>query len=256
MKTSLRFTKNYSLFDRCLENRPVDLTHRKDLRNSMAVHGWIPAYPMHVVRNKFGRMSIRDGQHRFEISKELGLAVCFVECEDAADISEINNSQRKWFVSDYAGTWAQRGLKDYIELVEFCDKHKMPVSQGAAILSGTVIFNNIKAAYVSGVWKIKDRAFAEQVVALRSETKRINPRVCNNSFLDAISGCCRCAEFDAARFVHNLNKCPEKLVAYGTRDGMLAMIENIYNFGRRDLYPLKIEVEKEMRRRNPAIKKP
>jgi hypothetical protein len=215
----------------------------------MESYGWVKAYPMHVARNTNGRLIIVDGQHRFEIAKELGLPVWFVETENHVDVVVINNSQKAWSFRDYAGSFAQRGSKDYQKLLDFADKHSIPVSAAVSMLSGTCSSNR-NESYKSGKWHIEDEQHANKVVSIYitvcKYTKALGRDVC----IGAISACCRISGFSVDRMISQINRCPEKLMQFSTSDAMLTMFEGIYNFGRRDIQPLKIEAEKITRARS------
>lgn len=249
MSTALRSSKDYGMFDRSKENRPVELGNRRILRSSMELHGWVKAYPMHVTRGANNRLVIIDGQHRFEIAKELGIPVWFVETENHVDVAMINNAQRKWAYRDYAGSFAQRGNQEYIKLLEFADRHQIPVLSAVTMLSGTSSSNK-DDAYKSGTWKISSTGFADRVVIIFNEIKKFNKAVCKENLITSISTCCRVYGFQDARMIQAVNRCPEKLMTYSTSSALVEMLEDIYNFGRRDIFPLKIEAEKILRQRS------
>ena len=254
MSSVLRSTKDYGMFDRSKENRPVELSTRRVLRGSMEKYGWIKAYPMHVTRGNNGRLVIIDGQHRFEIAKELSLAVWFVETENHVDVAEINNAQKKWACKDYAGSFAQRGNSEYVKLLQFADKHSLPVMSAISMLSGTSSRNRDEV-YKSGKWKIDSLGFAERVVSIFNTVKRYDRNICKENLITAISTCCRITGFQDERMIHSINRCSDKLRPYSTSSAIMEMFEDIYNFGRRDIFPLKIEAEKVLRKRNIMFSK-
>lgn len=63
---------------------------------------------------------------------------------------------------------------------------------------------------------------------------------------------CRLDGFDAARLLAGVERCREKLVSYSTREAYLEMIEEIYNFGRRQLVPIKVNALNAMKSRSAA----
>jgi hypothetical protein len=256
MRSSLTSTKNYDLFFRSRENRPVHIDKHKNLRKSMDKYGWIPAYPMHVVRDAAGRLVIVDGQHRFEIAKELGLAVWYVVGDESVDVAVINNGQKPWKIPDYVGSFQQRGIADYVKLQAFVEKHKIPLSTAIALLSGTVSYGNVKDAFTQGRFKIIDEAYATRACFIVNAIRKYNRRSVSSNLIDAIAACCRVDYFDVDRLVNGIERCPEKIVSYSTRAAMLAMLEEIYNFGRamKNHKPLKIDAEKAMANRNAAKK--
>jgi len=49
--------------------------------------------------------------------------------------------------------------------------------------------------------------------------------------------------------ISNAGRCREKLVSYSTKEAYLDMLEDIYNFGRKNLLALKISAQQAMRDR-------
>lgn len=256
MKQSLTKTGNYKLFNRSRENRPVDINRRSNLRKSMEQYGWISAYPMHVVRDDKGNLVIVDGQHRFEIAKELGLSVWYVVTDSSVDVAVINNSQKTWTNSDYAGSFAQRGNKQYERLIAFASEHKISVSCAARLLAGTITFNNVSEAFKNGSWKITDEEFATNVCSILNVFSKYGLNYNNRNMVDSVAACCRVKSFSSQRLIHAVGRCPEKIVRYSTREALLGMLEEIYNYGlgEKSKIPLKFQAENAMRSRNPARK--
>jgi hypothetical protein len=250
MATSITATKNYTIFDRSRENRPVNLSNRHRLRESMNEYGWLKAFPMFAQRAANGRLVIIDGQHRFEIAKELGIAVCYIVDETEVDVVKLQGGA-SWVPKDYAGSFAQRGFKDYERVIEFADRHRIPLSTAAALLAGTVSFGNVAAAFRNGSYKVKDELFADQVATIFSLMHSYGRFTSKQSYVDAIASCCRADGFNVRRFVNNMKRCPEKLQPYATRDAVLAMMEDIYNYGQGNRFGLKAAAENAMRVRNP-----
>jgi hypothetical protein len=254
MSTSIASTKNYSLFDRSRENRPVNLSNRHRLRASMKEYGWLKAFPMFAQRTTNGRLIIIDGQHRFEIAKELGVAVRYIVDETKVDVVKLQGGA-SWVPKDYAGSFAQRGLKDYERVIEFAEKHNVPLTTAAALLAGTVCFGNVNTSFRDGSYKVKDELFADRVATIFSHMNAYGRFTSKRSCVDAIAACCRVGFFDVRRFLNNVKRCPEKLQPYATRDAVLLMMEEIYNYAQSKRVGLKAAAENAMRTRSAVGKK-
>lgn len=251
-KPTLRATKDYGLFTHSRDNRPTDLSNRKGLLESMQKYGFLPAYPIHCVRARDGKMEIRDGQHRFAMAQKLGLPVWYVVLADDVSVPEINNTQKAWTPLNYAQCFAAQGNQHYADLIEFAKKYAVPVTLAAAILAGTACPHNIRAAFASGEFVIKTPARAHSIAHVFSALVKLNRSVRNARLLEAIYAVSHIKEVEMQRIVEGATRCPEKLVAYGTKDGYLEMLEELYNFGRRVRVPIKIPAENAMKERNPA----
>lgn len=246
----IQATKNYRMFERSSDNRPMDIKKHRKLEQSMKTYGFLQCFPIVVRRNEKGKLIIKDGQHRLSIAESLNLTVYWVEEEVDFDIAEINSTSKTWQLRDYAQKYAANGIKDYQEGIEFADQHHLNIGTSFALLAGTVSFSNINDQFIDGTWKIKDRPWADAVAGIYAPMVEIAPAIKNARFIEACMGCCRIKEFDAKRLIRNAGRCREKLVSYSTKDAFLDMIEHVYNFGHTKLLGIKALATMEMRGRN------
>jgi len=253
MTPKLQVTKDYRLFERCSDNRPLNESKHKRLRKSMEEYGFLPAWPIACVRNGDKHLVVRDGQHRLAFAETLGLPVYFVVVDAAFDISKINNTQVIWSVRNHAEMYAAQGKKVYQEGLEFADRHGIPIGTAFCLLAGTTSFGNLYHAFKDGTIRIKDRDWAELVGAIYSHLVAAAPRVRNARLIEACMAVARVPDFDVQRLLSGIDRCREKLVPYSTKDAYLEMLEEVYNFGRKHLVGLKIAAIQAMRDRNAAV---
>ena len=244
-------TKDYRLFERSDKNRPLNLGKHKRLERSMKEYGFLACFPIVCSRNGEKHLVVKDGQHRLAIAEALALPVYWVEETIDFDVAVVNNGQLVWVPRDYALSWAARGDEAYKEGIEFSEAHRLPVAVAFGLLAGTVTYRNIWPDFIAGKFKIKDRPYAERVASIYSATVAMAPRLRNARFIEACMAVCRVESFDLSRFIQGLDRCRDKLVPYSTRDAYLDMIEAVYNFGRKNLSPLKVSAAQAMRDRNP-----
>lgn len=245
-------TKNYRLFARSNANRPLDMKKHRKLEASMKKYGFLPCFPIVCHRNGDKALTVKDGQHRLSLAETLGIPVHYVEEAVDFDTAEVNETQKVWNIRDYAMTHAANGSKAYQEGLDFADQYGLSVGIAFAMLAGKCNFSNVGDSYRNGSFKIKDRDWADRVAGVYSPIVEMAPVVRNVRFLEACMAVCRVEEFDAARLIHSAGRCRDKLVSYSTRDAYLAMLEEVYNFGRQRLFGLKIAAAMAMRERNPA----
>jgi hypothetical protein len=255
MNYRLMHTRKYDLFSFVGENRPVDLSKRRSLRESMGKYGFIPAYPLHCKMDDAKRLTIRDGQHRLAVAQELGLPVWYVVCVDDASIPLINSTQKRWSVADYAGSYAKQGNKHYQELLDFHRQHGIALSMAAAILADTGSAGNTQAAFRDGLFVVKSRELADRIARLFVAITATEPACKTYLLVQTLYAICRVEGMDDDRLISNVRRCPELLRKYGSREGYLDMLERVYNYGRHTRYALKIEAENAMRARNASIAK-
>lgn len=245
-------TKSYTLFHRSTDNRPLDLKKHARLMESMRKYGFLKSFPVIVVRDANGRLVLKDGQHRVAIAESLGLSVFYVEEKIDFDVAEVNCAAKTWVPKDYAMKHAANGLKDYQEALEFAERFGLPVLAASSLLAGIVSGTNI--AFYEGRFKIKDRKLATEVASLYVGMAALSPKLKKHQFMHACMSVCRVPGFDANRMLGGAERCREKLVSYGTCEAFLGMMEEIYNFGRKTLVPLKMQAAAVMRARNPSKK--
>lgn len=246
----INVTKNYGQFIRSEENRPVDLKRHRKLVESMKEYGFIPEFPIVCVRDKDDRLIVKDGQHRLAIAFQLGIPVFWVESDIQFDTAKINCTSKTWVAKDYANTFAMSGKVDYQEGIDFAAQHGIPVTIAFSLLGGTVSWGNVSGAFFAGEFKVTDKRWAGSVAGIYKVLSGLSSKVRNSRFIAACMAVCRVEGFDPKRLLSNAERCPDKLLSYSTRDAYLEMIEDIYNFGRAKLVPLKIEALTAMRERS------
>ena len=114
-------THDYSLFRMMPGNREVLELRKKRVRDSLKKVGQI-AIPI-VVNEKF---EIIDGQARFEVFKEDGLPVYYIQIDGLAipECMALNTASTGWNLQDYIDSGVTAGHKSYIMLKELREKHK------------------------------------------------------------------------------------------------------------------------------------
>jgi hypothetical protein len=244
-------TKNYRLFQRHSDdNRPLNLKKHSKLADSMKRYGFLRCFPIVVMRDKDGKLIVKDGQHRLAIAEELGLTVYWVEEEVDFDVAVINCAAKVWGIRDYAQKHAANGSKAYQDGLDFADQHSLTVGTAFALLAGTTSFTNCQEQFIDGTFKIKDRAWAESVAGIYGPLAMMAPAMKNARLIEACMSVCRVADFDQRRLISNAERCREKLVPYSTKEAYLDMLEAVYNFGRSKLVGLKAAAMMAMRERN------
>lgn len=248
-------TKNYRLFTRhSNENRPLDAPRHKRLLESMKRYGFLQCFPIVCFRDKNGNLVVKDGQHRLSFAETLGIPVYWVEEDVDFDVAVVNCTAKIWVLRDYARKHAANGIRDYQEGIDFADQHGLPIGTAFALLAGTISFNNCQEHFVDGTFKVKDQSWADAVAGIYGPLVALSPVLKNARFIEACMAACRVPTFEPKRLVSNAERCREKLVSFSTRDAYLDMVEQVYNFGRKQLLGLKALATMAMRERNIVAK--
>lgn len=250
----LQVTKNYSLFNRSDDNRPLDLSEHKTLKQSMQRYGFIPSQPMSVVRHR-GKLVVKDGQHRLAFAEELGLPVYYVVDDADWDIATVNSTPKSWTPLHYALKFAANGLQPYVELLTYFDRHPISIGICIGLLSGSVKWTHFRGQFQSGQFEIRDREWADNVANLYTALIAQSPSVKGKGCLNACMAVCRVDKFDAKRLLRGASRRREKLVSYSTRDASLVMFEELYNLNQKKRVPIKFLAEEAMAKRNAVTPK-
>jgi len=104
-------TDNYKLFQYSKFNRNILL---RDEMIEQAKEGFIA--PIIVNEN----MVVIDGQHRLEASKRVGVPIEYIVKAGLGDkdIVRMNTVQKPWSLQNYIESFANKGLSEYIKLIE------------------------------------------------------------------------------------------------------------------------------------------
>ena len=116
-------TMDYEKFKFLKENRTVETT--KTLRKSIEAYDLTEYRPVLVTKS----YEIVDGQHRFEVSKELGKPIYYIVMNDDVDIRKamtlLNTAQKNWRMPDYLHRYVSEGRKNYIDFFRFLQFHQI-----------------------------------------------------------------------------------------------------------------------------------
>lgn len=256
MNYKLQRTTNYSQFSFSKANRGVDLMdlrpeHRK-LRESMREYGFLPSFPI-MVRCINGRFIADDGQHRLTFAKELGLEVFFVEVDTDVDLAVINQAQAPWRADDFAKRWASDGRDAYIEGCAFARYYDIPIPLAFSMLAGTCNFTNIKDDFRSGSFQIRNRQYADKVASTYLKLAGINKDLRKTVVMSALWKCFIVDDFDESRIISTAERRPDLITRPSTEEMAMKILEELYNFGRKEKFPLAFVAKEKSKTRKETF---
>jgi hypothetical protein len=119
----IEVTTDYSIFKKHESNRPIDEANLKRIIFSVKTNNMLALRPILVDQD----MRVLDGQHRLEAAKKLGVAIYYQvnQAAQSADIILLNANQKGWNLMQYVNFYAQEGNKEYIKIIEFCNKRNI-----------------------------------------------------------------------------------------------------------------------------------
>jgi hypothetical protein len=247
----LEKTKNYSLFTKNHEQRPLDQAHIRRLAESISIFGFLPSKPVQCYK-KGQKLIVVDGHHRLAAATAAGAEVYYIIESDRCQqtMAPENVLVKKWQVMDFVRLYAARGSDDYRMLLYYHERG-IPVSMAASMMiKNGAGSGNATRAISDGTFRVKDTNQIEKVDALIQEFGNIAPATKSRSFIAAISKCILWEEFDFDMFVRRMRENHLLLEKTSNEEQMLTQIEAIYNFRSRQRFPLKFHVEEAAKARN------
>ena len=255
MSLQIKQTSDYDLFERHDFNRDVKKT--KNLEANMKEHGWVDAYPMHVVKNGNGKLKIKGGHHRFTVAKKLGIPVKYVVCNDNISIQELEKGTVPWSLQDFHDSFVRNGNPEYIAVKEYCERTGIGLANAMSMLAGeTAGSNNKRKHYIAGKYKVTDRKHADTVGDIVIYLKNIGIDFGNaNLLVQAISRYCRVEQFSPDTFKKKAKSFKSLFEKQQNLEGYMLMVEEIYNRKSKSKIPLKHYADEVARKRHLSFGK-
>jgi len=226
-------TKDYSLFKTLNGNRDVNQLHLTRLKESIKKNHLTTII---MVNDKF---EIIDGQHRYLISQELNLPINYIISKNYGlnEVQILNANMKNWATIDYVNGYCDLGYKDYIIYRDFVEKYPFQSAVIILLLNGeheSGKKNNLYVKFKQGLFKVKDLnnaiSIAEKFLMLEPFYKGYLRR----NFQVAIYGMLKNKNFDFNEFLIKLKQQPTTLQDCTCVSQYKDLIEEIYNYRRRD----------------------
>ena len=217
-------TFQYNRFKNIGGNRTKNLSHINRLRESMKQHYLLTII---LVNEKF---EIIDGQHRFEVIKELNLPLYYVVQEGYSlnEVHILNQNAKNWSNEDYLEGYCDLGEDNYIKFKEFKERYKLTSSCTMLFLHAR---DNSKIAktFREGKFKVENYnlscARADAILSLGEYYEGVRRK----TFIAAMLRCFKNKEFSFEVFKSKLKRQSTSLVGCVNVDTTIELIEKIYN---------------------------
>jgi len=226
-------TKDYSLFKSIEGNRNKNLLHINRLKKSMSENYLFTT----ITVNEF--YEVIDGNHRFDAIQELGLSLNYIICPGygLTEVHILNQNSKTWNADDYLNGYCNLGYKDYLQFADFKEKYKLGFNETMALLTGSL--NRYNEMFYKGEFKIKSMWYAvdliEKILLIEPYYKGIRRR----SFVYTMMSLSKNNNFSFAEFLQKLKLQPTSLQDCTSVEAYKALIEDIYNYHRREKVNLK-----------------
>lgn len=234
-------TTEYALFNFILGNRPLDEPRIKRITNEILDgNDLLRYYPINVYERS-GRLDVKDGQHRFYISRKLRRPVYYILMEEnksMSDIARVNSNVGKWKQDDYINCYVQAGNDHYIKLEAFIETYQF--SLGVCLLmlntgtpggdSGTysAILNESFRGGTFEVTSIKEAVDLAENCKLFSDFAYWRSR----SFVVAIDKIVKSELYPLKDLLADFKKRPEMLTQQANYKSYLTTMEVMVNLGK------------------------
>jgi hypothetical protein len=252
MTTQIQESKDYDKFEMLEFNR--DIKKLSNLIHSMRIHGWIDAYPLHVVKNGNSKLKIKAGHHRFTAAEKLGIPIKYVICDDAASIHTLEKATIPWSLEDYVVSHFKTGKKDYGEIMNLHEQTGIGLNSIFSMMAGQICDSNNRTTKIKGgEFSIKDRKHPLKVVDMILFCKQRGVSWANQkSFVQAISSILLVEQMDIERLKSKVANYTSLVKKQPSKDEYIRMLEEVYNFRNgQDRIPLFFLAKESAKKRNP-----
>lgn len=240
VQPKLQTTKNYSRFEMYEFNR--DVRKIDNLRRSMKKYGFLPAYPLHCIKDGSNKLKVKAGHHRLTVAKELGLSVAYVVCDDGGvSIHELEKATTPWNMKDYLVSFVRQGKPPYIKVKNYHESTGIPLGLCISLLAGHMAgTGNKTAAFKEGRYEVSTAVNHAAVVAdIVLCLKAYGIEWANNSyFVQALSRVVFVSEFDWSKFKKKAKAHKYLFEKQPNLALYVEMIDQIYNRQSRQRIPL------------------
>jgi len=227
-------TNNYSMFKTLNGNRDVNQLHLTRLKESIKKNHLTTI----IMVNE--KLEIIDGQHRFLISQELKLPINYIISKNYGlnEVQILNANMKNWQTIDYVNGYCDLGYKDYIIYRDFVEEYGFQSQVSILLLSGEHSTGTQESSpalrFKEGLFKIKDlnnaKRMAEKIMMIEPYYKGFLRR----SFILALIGMFKNENFEFTEFIAKLKQQPTTLQDCTSTSQYKSLIEEIYNYRRRE----------------------
>lgn len=230
--TQVHQTKDYAMFSTLSGNRELNALHLSRLKDSIKQNYLMTII---VVNEKF---QIIDGQHRFNVCKELGLPINYIIVPGYGlkEVQILNANSKTWNANDYLNGYCDLNYPEYLQYRNFMKRYGFGHKVNLALLSPIGYGSTGKGyeAFRSGEFKVANLDFAINVAEKIKAVSKIYVGAERLTFVIAFIHCLRKPAFSFEDFMDKMRFKSSMLVDCTTTGAYLAIIEEIYNFRRKD----------------------
>jgi len=245
-------TTDYGQFEFMRVNRRINPAYVKRLAGKISEHNLLHDFPIVVSKNKNGKWTVLDGQHRLAAAEMLRVPIYYVvdgENFDLQQVIRINEPTPGWKWNDFIDAYKKLGKRDYGQLREFKEESGLSYSLCISLLTGDMgqAGGGTLQKFRAGNFRIKSYDGARRVANIVNAFRQHGiDYAIHRSFIVAIAKLCTIPTFDEGRLIGKLEHWSHHLDKRSTFGQYVELLEKIYNSGvqRRHLVSLALEVKR------------
>ena len=223
-------TNDYSKFKSKDGNRNLNELHLKRLTESVKQNDLLHANPI-LVNEKY---EIIDGQHRFNVCRELGKSVHYIKVKGLGlnEIQVLNANSKNWKIEDYIDGYCSMGKSHYLELKKYINSTNLGVTVLVALFCGSDngdYITNLK----NGDLKITHKHRGLVILKWINEWQTHYAGFSRRSFVLALAHLYTVKGYNHDKMMQKIKYQSAKLVDSINTKTYLALLEEIYNYKER-----------------------
>ena len=229
MVNQVHTTDHYHLFQPIDGNRYKNLLHLNRLRKSMQENY---LFTVIIVNENY---EIIDGQHRFEIIRELKLPLNYIICTGYGlkEVHTLNANSKNWTFDDYMNGYCELGNINYMTYRNFKWMYNFTHQICMKLLHGTAN-GNASFDFQNGHLKITDVDLPIKRAKMIVSCAPYYDGYLKTLFDLALITLFEKPQFNFDEFLGKLKTNPTALKDCTSVSGYIALIEEIYNYRRRE----------------------
>jgi hypothetical protein len=222
-------TTDYHLFKPIEGNRNKNLLHINRLKKSISSNY---LFTVIIVNENY---EIIDGQHRFDVIQELKLPLHYIVCNGYGlnEVHILNQNAKTWNSDDYLTGYCNLGYDDYLKYALFKEKYNLGHNETMSLLLGVANKTDIDVFY-RGDFKVKSLKNAEDIIEKIMMIEPYYKSVRRRSFIYTMMSLFKNQNFEFTEFLQKLKLQPTALQDCTNVTNYKVLIEEIYNYRRRE----------------------
>jgi hypothetical protein len=225
-------TKDYSKFKSKEGNRNLNELHLKRLTESVKQNDLLHANPILVNEN----YEIIDGQHRFNVCRELHKPVHYVQVKGLGleEIQILNANSKNWKMEDYIEGYCNLGLDEYCYFRNLIKKTNLGVTPLLAMFSHYGMSGESAVSLRNGTLQLSNKKRGLIILKWINDWIQFYPSANRRTFILSLVQLYNINGYSHDKMMQKMKYQSTKLVDCTNTKTYLALLEEIYNFKERN----------------------